>query len=423
MNKDIASFEVEDIAPSRKETRNPKPETTSKPLTEKLKPVDLTTDDSTSTFSKQPSVGRAHDNRNVVDMSTVNDDPSDDIVLRNRLASLLKYQNMLSFPSLSDHRLLATSRPLLFSGCTNFIRERWSQWIVHQRTGLPNWSDRVNLVIDGIDPDTGAGLNEACHYLLPLTSGIHVSSVIPMNLAAMQKFQRDIWLNDENINWFMGVFNNLFPDCFCFPSSLYTDLMQKGRDTRFRISPLAGVYDYGKVKSTTAGYANPIMRRKKLLFPLNWDNTHWTLLCVDMEKLFIYHLDGFHDRGNNNTSLRRNILAYIQDDFLDKLNEVFITSNFESIQEGSPGFTVPNQYDGNSCGIRVILCALMFLRGDTFAPDSFEDVDMNDMRLLLASMVVKGSVVPDQENGTSSTLPDGFPPFLYQDSPPSRPND
>jgi Ulp1 family protease len=142
-----------------------------------------------------------------------------------------------------------------------------------------------------------------------------------------------------------------------------------------------------------------------------------------MEKLFIYHLDGFHDRGNNNTSLRRNILAYIQDDFLDKLNEVFITSNFESIQEGSPGFTVPNQYDGNSCGIRVILCALMFLRGDTFAPDSFEDVDMNDMRLLLASMVVKGSVVPDQENGTSSTLPDGFPPFLYQDSPPSRPND
>ena len=227
-----------------------------------------------------------------------------------------------------------------------------------------------------------------------------------MNLKSMKRFMPDVWLNDENINWFVTEFNGLFPDCYCYLTYFYDKLLpSRGNKC---------VYDYSEVEGWSRRMQPPVMRRKKLLFPLNWGNSHWTLCAVDLTKRKIYHFDGFYGTYVNTS---KNILQYIKDDVRNKLGEdAFdqMCGNNDSDEDwllpGNDQGVVPRQRDGHSCGVRVILSALMFLRGDKFAADSFRTEDMNDIRLLLAYCVHLRSTTDLDEGAT----PPPFPMELYR---------
>jgi len=143
------------------------------------------------------------------------------------------------------------------------------------------------------------------------------------------------WLNDEIINAYTSLICKTYPDVFIHNTFFYSRLASGG-------------YRYDNVKRWTKRVR--LNEYRKIVIPINFNNSHWACVVVDMKQGKITGLDSLMSKARlKETTLT--IKRYLADEFNDKNfpNKVFAVEDT---------FSCPQQLDGSSCG--VFVCAFCY---------------------------------------------------------------
>jgi Ulp1 family protease len=117
---------------------------------------------------------------------------------------------------------------------------------------------------------------------------IIVKFAIDITIRKLKCLRPRTWLNDEVINFY---FNMLMSGLhreegfYSFSSFFFVRLLD----------PNKGGYLYQNVRRWTTKV--DIFSKKKIFFPINIDNTHWTLLLIDLTVKTIFYYDSYRKVG------------------------------------------------------------------------------------------------------------------------------
>lgn len=176
---------------------------------------------------------------------------------------------------------------------------------------------------------------------------------IPLLKRDLQILMGNGWLNDELVNGYCALLARHSPHTYFFSTFFYTKLVDAGfagvaRWTRKR-SPLGGGY-------------------KRLVFPLNFGNAHWALAYADLERREIGYLDSMGSARQGRVTAR--LKAYLGSESQDKgLTERWSEGDIAALREFAPRH-VPQQQDGESCGVFACLFARELAREHHIFADS-----------------------------------------------------
>ena len=167
------------------------------------------------------------------------------------------------------------------------------------------------------------------------------------------------WLDDGILNYFLknvcGAIDNKRngKHNICFFNSFF---MQNMFDEKNKNLELRGKYNYNNVRRW-GGNAGGIFKYKKVVFPVNTDNKHWTMVMIDMEKKRIHYHDSmiFNDEKKI-----RGVMQYLMDEHF-KVYGQKLPSGWGIVQ--CTEHNTPMQNDGYSCGVFVCMMSLFVALG------------------------------------------------------------
>jgi len=156
------------------------------------------------------------------------------------------------------------------------------------------------------------------------------------------------WLNDAVINQYLSLLRARSMEmlealtgpklaCYFHYTLFYTKLLE------------GGSYDYDRVKKWTKRGIRKcdLFTQDMVFFPINSDNTHWTLCVAYIKEKRIEYLDSM---GGPGTQVMRNLLRYLRDEMQDKLQQSLHVDEWELVSRGT---SVPQQNNTSDCGVFV----------------------------------------------------------------------
>jgi len=311
-------------------------------------------------FMEQPKkVVQDSSNDEVISISS--DDESDEVSINwNRIAAF--HNNSLDDANTNQ----------------NTVLNKWARWFANQPA---QWMDTIDTYYKRFK----------CHNsknARPVFMGNQ-----NMRESSILSLEGTRWITDEVMNFFMDMFNELFHDSKCWNSFMYTLF------TRCEVTTKESRIDYSRAKQMLEAWREKgvdyISWKGKMVIPLNWDSTLWTFIGVDFEMKTISRMDGMR---KDHEHVCNNVLDILQANYMDRFGKQLDRSVWE-IRHTYPNY--PQQQDGHSCGMYVILGTLAFLRGETLNTASFADADMWYVRLILAYFLI------------INVKPTEFPKVLY----------
>ena len=143
-----------------------------------------------------------------------------------------------------------------------------------------------------------------------------------------------------------------------------------------------GGYCYDNVKRWTkkAGI-DSIMEFERIFFPVNVNNTHWTLAVVYIFAKRVLYYDSMGGRGQRYVE---GLLRWVVDEAAAK-NKVVVNKSEWSLERG----VCPQQENGYDCGVFTVVCA-DFLADDL--PLTYEQKHMSMFRHKIGSFILKGAL-------------------------------
>jgi sentrin-specific protease 1 len=156
-------------------------------------------------------------------------------------------------------------------------------------------------------------------------------------------------------------------------------------------------YHYQNVQRWTKKF--DIFSMKRIFFPINISNTHWTLAVIHMNKKRIDYYDSMSGSGRLYVT---GLLRWLKDEAKAKKNmdlnvsEWTVHDGNDIIQLGQAHSddeligNVPQQLNGSDCGVFTVICA-DFLSDDL--PLSYSQNDMQFFRRKIAADIVRGSLL------------------------------
>jgi len=153
-------------------------------------------------------------------------------------------------------------------------------------------------------------------------------------------------------------------------------------------------YCYEKVQKWTNRLrdSEQLYARRAILFPLNVNRVHWTLVVADVRQRTLTYYDSMGDSGESYLQL---IQRYLTDDYKDK--------NGESLPWVwalvSKGCSTPQQKNGVDCGVFMLALLNILCRGFELdvEPDLqslFSQKDIARIRVQIQLDLVRGAVFP-----------------------------
>jgi len=180
-----------------------------------------------------------------------------------------------------------------------------------------------------------------------------------VNEKSLSSLVGEEWLDDGILNYFLknvcGAIDNKRngKHNICFFNSFF---MQNMFDEKNKNLELRGKYNYNNVRRW-GGNAGGIFKYKKVVFPVNTDNKHWTMVMIDMEKKRIH----YHDSMIFNDDERMNgVMEYLKDEHRRVYNQD-LPSGWVIVQ--CTKHNTPIQNDGYSCGVFVCMMSLFVALG------------------------------------------------------------
>ena len=227
---------------------------------------------------------------------------------------------------------------------------------------------------------------------------------IPMTRKDLCKLKVGVWVNDEIINFYVGLLRDRDEELFCRSRqdpSLPSNYQKSYFATTFFFEKLLvqGIYTYANVARWTREV--DVFSLKQLLFPININNSHWTQLTIYMELKEIHYYDSMSGDGR---MFLKAAMQWLQDESLNKRGLTLnATNEWRLIQKEAH---VPQQHNGYDCGMFVIMCTRAIAYDQSLT--TYHQSDMPRFRKMVGRHIIRGSL-QEQENGS-------FPYFF--DSPP-----
>ena len=181
------------------------------------------------------------------------------------------------------------------------------------------------------------------------------------------------WLNDTIIEYFMNRVESISDKTVAFNSFFYTNLASRG---------YSSVRRWLKRKK-----AGPITSLSKILVPINLQQIHWALSCIDIAHKKISYLDSL-SRGNTKPSPSTMSILETLKRYVCEESQFTIGDDFTL--EQTP---CPQQSNGYDCGVFVCLNALSVVSGRDWDSNEplFDEGDASRMRSYIADTILKGA--------------------------------
>lgn len=207
---------------------------------------------------------------------------------------------------------------------------------------------------------------------------------IPITRTKLSALRPNKWLNDEIINFYMGLLQdrdallcqiNPSRNSSHYFSSFFMSKVLDEHDTR--------VYTYSAVRRWTKKF--DIFTKRRIYFPINISNTHWTHLVLYVEAREIHYYDSM---GGNGDKYMRAILKWIVDEARDKKEiDGYDVSEYRLIDHGH---NIPQQENGYDCGV----FSCMFADFDTDdLPFQFSQENLAEFRLKIVLAIMRGELI------------------------------
>jgi sentrin-specific protease 1 len=142
------------------------------------------------------------------------------------------------------------------------------------------------------------------------------------------------WLNDEIINGYMNLLNkrNDRQTMYAF-------------NTFFCPQLAVGGFAYENVQCWTTRAKIDVFALDRILFPVNLNNSHWTLAVVNMRDRRFEYYDSF---GGAEPTIIQNLRLWLMEESRDKRGIELLLEDWEDYY---PGECIPQQTNGHDCGV------------------------------------------------------------------------
>ncbi len=143
-----------------------------------------------------------------------------------------------------------------------------------------------------------------------------------------------------------------------------------------------GEYKYDNVKRWSKNF--DVFAMDKVFFPINLDNTHWTLAVIYVKLKEIRYYDSMSGSG---IKWLKALLQWLKDETFHKKGEVLDESSWKRINSGEHRVLVPQQNNGVDCGVFVCVAA-DFIQDDL--PLTYSQEDMPFFRKKITADIIRG---------------------------------
>lgn len=197
------------------------------------------------------------------------------------------------------------------------------------------------------------------------------------------------WLNDQIINFYMHMLlqrDRIISMQTSSNSGLPTR-QQSWFGTTFFFAKLLenGQYNYNAVRRWTRRDNIDIFATDKVFFPININNTHWTLLVFFMLSKELHYYDSMNGDGLRYLQCG---LRWLSDEVLDKRQITLNTNDWRCFHK-EPG--IPQQNNDYDCGVFVIMCARALAYNQPLT--SYNQEDMPQYRLMIGRHILRESLL------------------------------
>ena len=230
---------------------------------------------------------------------------------------------------------------------------------------------------------------------------------IPMTRKHLCRLHVGKWLNDEIVNFYVGLLRDrdevLYNRSLQHPLLSMSNYQKSYFATSFFFEQLLaqGIYTYANVVRWTRDI--DVFSMKYLLFPVNLNNAHWTQLTIYMESKEIHYYDSMN--GDGNIYLKA-AMRWLCDESLYKRGLTLNARNEWSLIQNEEH--VPQQHNGFDCGMFVIMCTRAIAYDQSLA--TYFQSDMPRYRKMVGRHIIRGSLQDPND--------DSFPYFF--DLPPRQ---
>ena len=223
------------------------------------------------------------------------------------------------------------------------------------------------------------------------TEVITAISNIIVNGLSFKRLKTQTWLNDEIINLYMKLLDNLDSELCQFDSS------RKRKRTLFFSTFFMfcllirdGQYQYDQVKRWTKSRRidNNIFEYKQVIIPINLSNTHWILIYVDISEKTVISADSMGSNGRS-TVYTRAVMRWVADEHAAR-QIPFDTTSWT--QKSLRANEYPRQDNDFDCGVFVIMAAEYLTK---YRALNFDPARMEFFRMHIAMNILKKGITDD----------------------------
>ena len=144
----------------------------------------------------------------------------------------------------------------------------------------------------------------------------------------------------------------------------------------------SGKYDYPGVRRWSKKF--DVFSLKCIYFPINIDNTHWTMLVLNIEKKSIQFYDSMNGGGR---IYLEGIQKWIVDEGKAKKDMIIDPNDWKLLSHQE---NVPKQKNGYDCGIFSCICADYL--SDDLPLQCYSQDDMTMFRRKIGAAILRGSL-------------------------------
>jgi sentrin-specific protease 1 len=221
----------------------------------------------------------------------------------------------------------------------------------------------------------------------PSTSAVIASrNNIELSHDKIQCLRDREWLNDEVINFYMDLINDLsariggkrtIPKTYCWNSFFWLKLSDDGKG-----------YNYKAVQRWTSRKKIDLFSFDRIIVPMNVGRNHWALGFVDLKNKHVRYYDSLAG-GSIHTRFSEFILRYLDDEFRDKKKDLEALELAKSFSV-EPALNIPQQENGFDCGVFMCSFAECLATGRDWI--DFDQSFIPDMRRKILTQISNNSI-------------------------------
>jgi len=190
---------------------------------------------------------------------------------------------------------------------------------------------------------------------------------VEVNRKSFKRLKSKVWLNDTIIDAYMKLLGQNYSTVHFCNNFFFTKLTEVGDN-------------YGIINRWFKNV--DIKSKKMIIIPVNIQNSHWTLILIDIQGKTVSYLDSYGGTGSTATKTTLKwFTQYCETKDISIIEHEWILKDIQ----------VPSQYNCSDCGVFILMYA-EFVADGCLNPQTFSERDMGYFRTLIAISILRGKI-------------------------------